>query len=412
MDFLTNIFLVYSFIAFFFLFLFLMLYFQNRKKINWVPPITKKYGLSIVIPCYNEEKSIGQTIENLINNGYSNLKKIIVVDDRSTDDSFNIMKKYEKKYPNFVKAVQTPENTGNAAGAKNYGASFVKTELIGFTDADSFPIEGSIEKTIGFFDDLNVGAVTSNVLVQNRNNFLLKIQAIEYIIIKFTRKLLEFVGSIYVTPGPLAIYRREYFEKVGKFDESNVTEDIEITWRFLYNGYDIKMSVPSKVYSIAPHKFRAWFKQRIRWNMGGIQCIFKYSKIFGRKGMLGVFVLPFFLFSWILGALGLVLILYRAIRTVIVRYLLTTYSVGAHTAILRLNDITFNPSFLVYMGTILLVLSVLYSLIALLSVKEKGFKRPRVFTFIVYEFFYLLMYPIILVTSAYKLSRGDVRWHK
>lgn len=413
MDFLTKVFLVYSFVAFYFMFLFIFIYLQNRKRIMWVPKPGKEYGISIVIPCYNEENSIGQTIDNLANNGYKNLKKIIVVDDQSKDNSYKIMKEYEKKYPGLVMATQTPKNTGNAAGAKNWGSKFVETELIGFTDADSFPEEGAIEKMLGFFDDKKVGAVTSNVLVQNRNNFLLKIQAVEYIVIKFTRKLLEFIGSIYVTPGPLAVYRREYFEKIGKFDEKNLTEDIEITWRFLYNGYDIKMSVPSKVYSIAPDKFNAWFKQRIRWNMGGVQCMFKYGRVFGKKGMLGAFVLPFFVFSWFLGVFGLSVIFYRLIRTIIVRFLLTTYSVKSHAAILSLNDINLTPSILVYLGIVMVILSAAYSLFALFTVKErKEFKRPSVFIFIVYEFFYVLMYPIILVTSAYKLLRGKTKWYK
>ncbi|NCN86526.1 glycosyltransferase family 2 protein [archaeon] len=393
------------------MFLFVLIYLKNVKKISQVPKITKEYPISFVITCYNEGESVGKAIDNLANNGYSNLKKIVVVDDCSKDNSYEIIKKYEKKYPGLVMAVQTPKNTGCAAGAKNYGSKFVTTDLIGFTDGDSFPEPGAVKSTIGFFDDLKVGAVTSTVLVKNRMNLLTRMQAIEYIVIKFTRKLLEFVGSIYVTPGPLAIYRREYFEKIGKFDDKNLTEDIEITWRMLYNGYDVKMSVPAKVYSIAPEKFKPWFRQRIRWNKGGIQCMFKYANTFGRKGMLGAFVLPFFVFSWILGAFGLVILLYRAIRTIIVRYLLTTYSVEAHTAILRMSDINLNPSILAFIGFVLLILSVTYSLIALFSIKErKEYKRPTIFTFVIFEFFYLLAYPVILVMSAFELIRGKKTW--
>ena len=411
MDFLTIVYLVYSFIAFYFLFLFVLIYVQNKKRINWVPPITKRYGLSIVIPCYNEEKSIGKTIDNLVKNGYSNLKKIIVVDDRSTDNSYKIMKKYEKKYPGLVKAVQTKKNTGNAAGAKNYGAKFVRTELIGFTDADSFPEVGAIEKTIGFFDDPKVGAVTSTVLVQNRKNILCRLQAIEYIVIKFTRKLLEFVDSIYVTPGPLAIYRRSIFEEIGGFDEKNLTEDIEITWNLLAHGYKIKMSAPSKVYSIAPTKIKAWFKQRIRWNMGGVQTMIKHRKAFMRNGMLGAFVLPFFIFSWMIGVFGLAIISYRVVRTIILKFLSTSLSVKSQATVIMLNDIRLVPNVLLFMGIVVFVLGLLYTLFALYTIRErKEFKRPCVFSITTYTFFYLLVYPIILVVSAVKLMFGKAKW--
>jgi len=413
MDFLTKIFLVYSFIGFYFLFMFILIYVQNRKRINWVPKAKKKYGLGVVIPCYKEGNTVGAVIEKFINNGYDKIEKIVVVDDCSPDNSFEIAKQYEKKYPGLVYAVQTPKNTGCAAGSKNYGAKFIDSELIVFGDADSFPEKGAIEKTLGFFDEKNVAAVTSNVLVKNRTNTLLMLQAVEYIVIKFTRKLLEFIGSIYVTPGPLAVYRKSVFDKIKGFDNNNITEDIEITWRLLSKGYDVKMSVPSKVYAESPDTFRAWFQQRIRWNLGGIQCIFKYAKDFGKKGMLGAFVLPFFAFSWILGVFGLALIVYRLLRTIIIRILLTTYSVKAQTAILTLKDISLNPSILAYMGAVLFILSVVFSLIALFSVKErKEFKRPTVFTFVIYEFFYLLMYPVVLVTSGYKFIKGDIRWFK
>jgi peptidoglycan-N-acetylglucosamine deacetylase len=411
MDFLTVVYLVYSFIAFYFLFLFILIYIQNKPKIEWVPPVTKKYSLSIVIPCYNEEKSIGKTIDNLARNGYSELKKIIVVDDRSTDKSYKIMKEYEKKYPGLVKAVQTPKNTGNAAGAKNYGSIFVKTELIGFTDADSFPEKGAIEKMIGFFDQERVGAVTSTVLVQNRKNLLCRLQAIEYIVIKFSRKLLEFVDSIYVTPGPLAVYRRSAFEEIGRFDELNLTEDIEITWNLLANKYLVKMSVPSKVYSIAPTKVKAWFKQRLRWNMGGVQTMFKHRKAFMKNGMLGAFVLPFFIFSWIIGVFGLAIISYRIIRLIILKFISTSLSVKAQAAVLSLHDVRLVPNVLLFMGLVVFFLGLAYTLFALYTIKErKGFKRPGIFAITTYTFFYLLVYPIILVISAIKLMAGKKNW--
>ncbi|MFA5953072.1 MAG: glycosyltransferase family 2 protein [Candidatus Pacearchaeota archaeon] len=410
MDFLTIVFLVYSFIAFYFLFLFVLIWVQNKNKIHAVPPITKNYTLSIVIPCYNEEKNIGKTIENLIKNGYSNLKKIIIVDDQSLDNSYKIIKSYEKKYPGIVQAVQTPKNTGCAAGAKNYGAKFVKTELIGFTDADSFVEKGAIEKTMGFFDEEKVGAVTSTVLVYNRNNFLEKLQAIEYIVIKFTRKLLEFVDSIYVTPGPLAIYKKKVFEEIGGFDSNNMTEDIEITWNLLSHGYKIKMSVPSKVYSVAPSRVKGWFKQRLRWNMGGVQTMFKYRKAFFKNGMLGAFVLPFFIFSWLIGVFGLSIFLYRIIRLIVLKLISASYSVKASEALLHFQDIQLVPNVLLFMGLVVFVFSLTYTLIAFLSIKEQGYKRPGIIPITFYMFFYLLIYPVILVVSAYKLIIGDIKW--
>ena len=351
LDFLTVLYLIYFFIAMYFLFFFALIYIPHRNQMFIFPKLTKHYSLSIVVPCYNEEESIGRTIQALLNLDYKGLKKIIVVDDGSTDDSYNIIRKFAKKYSR-VMAVQTPKNTGNAAVAKNYGAKFVKTDLIGFTDADSLPAVESVGRMIGFFDKENVGAVTSLVLVKKRNNFLEKVQAIEYEVIAFTRKLLGFVGAIYVTPGPLAIYRKEVFDKVKGFDESNLTEDIEITWHIVHEGYTVEMCISSKVFTFVPNTFKAWFKQRTRWNVGGIQTIVKYKKAFLKKGILGNFILPFFVLSWILGFVGIAILLYRLLRTIAIRYLSTLYSIQAQTAILNLQDINLTPSVLVFFGLV------------------------------------------------------------
>jgi len=407
----TVIYLVYSFIAFYFLFLFMLIYFQNRDKIFYVPEPNKNYSLSMVIPCYNGEEAIGGTIQGLVDEGYKNLKRIIVVDDCSTDNSFKIMKEYEKKYPGLVKVVQTPKNTGNAAGAKNYGAKFVDTELIGFTDDDSFVELGAINKMVGFFNEDKVGSVTSSVLVHNRGKFIERLQSIEYKVIKFSRKLLEFVDSIYVTPGPLGLFRKSAFDKIGGFDEKNLTEDIEITWHLQAEGYKIKMAVPARSYSIAPSKIKDWVKQRNRWNIGGLQTIGKYKKDWFRKGMLGNFILPFFVFSWVIGIFGLFVLVYRVSRRLFLNFVATKLSVEAETAIIRFSEINLTPNVLVFLGLTVFFLSLWYTIVALLNMAEsKNYKRENFFTVGFYMLFYLLAYPIILIISGYKFLRGKATW--
>jgi len=410
MDWITVVYLAYSFLAFYYLFLFVLLYVNHRKDLFRIPKVTKEYTLSCVIPCYNEEESIGKTIESIAKNGYKNLKKIIIVDDCSKDNSFKVIKSYEKKYPGLVLGVQTPKNTGNAAGAKNYGSKFVKTKLVVFTDADSFPEKGAIRKMIGYFDEENVAAVTSSILVKNRDNLLLRMQNLEYLVIKFSRKLLEYVDSIYVTPGPLAMYRSETFFKIGMFDEKNLTEDIEITWRLLGEGYGVKMSLPSRVYSIAPAKVKDWIKQRIRWNLGGVQTILRHKGNFLKKGLLGFFVLPLFVLSWVLGVFGLLLLLYRGVRWIMLSYLSTSYSIGANTAIFSIKDISLNPDILFFFGMILFLIGLFFTLVSVFHESEKKFKSPKFVDIALYMTFYLLIYPVLVVSSIYKFMRGNYKW--
>ncbi len=408
MEFLTILYLVYSFIAFYFLLIYILVYTQNRKEIYEVIKPDRNYSLSIVIPCWNEEKSIGKTIEAAMNSNYKGLEKIIVVDDCSTDDSYKIIQEYAQKYEKVI-AVQTPENTGKAGGAKNYGAQFVKTELIGFSDADSLPDPDAIDKMVGFFNSEKAGAVTSRVLVTNKTNKLTKVQAIEYKIIAFTRKLLGFLESIYVTNGPLSIYRKKAFDEVGGFDLKNWTEDIEITWHFVSKGWTVHMAIPAKACTFVPEKLGEWFKQRIRWNVGGLQTVSKYRKKFFQCGMLGIFIMPFFTFSWFLGLTGLFFLTYRVGKYFITRYLITKYSLEAQVALIQMDEVILNPSILFFFGIVLFTLGLVYTLVALSHSREKDFKHPLRDIFI-YSVFYLLAYPPLLIVSFYKYLKGMDHW--
>ena len=409
LEILTIIYLVYIFVALYFLSLFTLTFIQNKKEIFSAPKSNKIYSLSIVIPCYNEEASIEGTIQSVLDSDYRGLEKIFVVDDCSTDNSYKIIKKIEEKHPQVV-ALQTPKNTGNAGGAKDYGAEFAKTELIGFVDADSYPDKEAISSMAGFFDDPLIGAVTTRILVKTRNNFLRKMQAIEYKVIAFTRKLLEFLDSVYVTPGPLVLYRRKAFLEIGGFDKKNMTEDIEATWHLIYLGYKIRMSFLSKSMTVAPDTLRKWFKQRIRWNIGGYQTILKYKNCFFRKGMLGYFILPFFSISLVLGVFGLGILFYRTARRFLLSYLSTKSSIASQTAILALQDINLNPSVLNFLGAVLFVLGLWFVFFALNLVNKHVGEKENFFSVIFYSLVYILLRPIVIIVSLYKFFTGKYSW--
>ena len=222
---------------------------------------------------------------------------------------------------------------------------------------------------------------------------------------------MEFIDSIYVTPGPLGIFRKSAFDEIGGFDINNLTEDIEITWHLQAAGYKVKMAVPARAYSVAPSKIGAWIKQRNRWNIGGLQTIGKYNKDWFKKGMLGNFILPFFVFSWVIGLFGLGVFVYRITRGVIIRFLSTKYSVEAQTAILRFSDVNLTPNVLVFLGLTIFFLSLWFTMIALANMSEKSnYKKENFFAVGFYMIFYLVAYPIIQIISITKFLLGHRKW--
>lgn len=89
--------------------------------------------LSIIIPVYNVEKYIDRCINSLKNNESFNEIEILLIDDGSTDSSYDLCKNYENKYKNIK--VYRKEN-GGASDARNFGAKKAKGKYIWFIDSD------------------------------------------------------------------------------------------------------------------------------------------------------------------------------------------------------------------------------------------------------------------------------------
>jgi cellulose synthase/poly-beta-1,6-N-acetylglucosamine synthase-like glycosyltransferase len=406
MKILPIIYLGYMFVAIYFLSLFLFLYFNNRKHLFEFPKTKRKYSISVLVPTYNEEKTIKSTIENIFDIDYD-IKEVIVINDGSTDKTRSIVEAMQKKYSKLK--LINKKNTGKA-DSLNKGTEIAKGELVVVVDADSYPAKDSFKKLVGYFDDERMGAATCVFVPKQANKFIEKLQVIEYNVIAFTRKLLGYVDAIYVTPGPLAMYRKSALEKVGGFDSKNMTEDIEITWKLTYAGYERRMCLATNASTIVPDNLKGWYRQRRRWNVGGLQCIAKYKKSFLKKGMLGMFILPFFVLQLFLGALGLGIFFYLIITRLISNYFLVAYSVPVGVPILTMDTIFVTPNFLNYLGVILFMAGLLFTILVLSIMKETVLKKQNIFNILFYSLIYLTVYPFIMISSVYNYFKREKKW--
>ena len=404
---LTIIYLVYSFITMYFLLLFVLTFIQNRNEIFLVPKAKRNYSISVLVPAFNEKDSIEGTVKSILKSGYQNIIEIIIINDGSKDSTLKIARRLEEKYSKVK--VLDKDNSGKA-DSLNQALKIAKGDLIAVVDADSYPDENALNSMAGYFNDIKVGAVTTRILVRKRDNFLRKMQSVEYKVIAFTRKLLDFLDSIYVTPGPMALYRKSALKKIGGFDTKNMTEDIEATWHLIHDGYKVRMSFVSRSTTVVPFTLKKWMTQRIRWNIGGFQTILKYKHCWFRKGMLGNFILPFFSISLVLGTFGLGLFVYRILRRIFVYYLSTHYSITAQTAILTFNDVNLNPSILNFFGGILFILGMAFIFFALRFVNKHIREKESFFSVVFYSLIYILLRPVVLIKSLHKFFIGKYQW--
>ena len=281
--------LIYS-VSYFALFVavfFLLTFIESKEKLK--SPKPKRFPkISVVIPAHNEERVIEKTIRSALAVDYpKNKLEIIVVDDGSTDRTFEIAKKFERKNIKVFK-----KKKGGKASALNFGLKKAKGELILALDADCFLSKDSLKKMVGYFEDPKVMSVVPALSVYKPRKFIEKMQVVEYAITAFVRKLTTFIHSLNLTPGA-ALYRKEFFEKYGGFDENNVTEDFEIGMRIQSKNFDIAYALDTIVKTIVPDNLKDLMKQRIRWTYGTLWNLKKYSFMFSLKyGDLGVFFLP------------------------------------------------------------------------------------------------------------------------
>ena len=408
MEILPYVFLFYMFISLYMLSFFLIIYFRNKSRFFEYPIPQKNYAVSFIVPAYNEEKTIKETIEHIFAIDYNNIVEVIVINDCSRDNTRIIVERLMDIFPRLT-LINNEKNLGKA-GSLNRAWKLAEGELVTIVDADSFPKEDSLKKMVGYFDNAKVGAVTCPVLARNKEKFWEKLQAIEYIAISFGRKLLEYVDAIYVTPGPLAVYRKKALEDIGGFDEQNLTEDIEATWNLAYHGWDRKMSLSTGVTSQVPDKFKPWFIQRRRWNVGGLQCIQKYRKQIGKKGMLGIFIIPFFIINMFLGLVGLSIFFYLTFKRIYSNIMLTKYSIVANTPIITLDELFITPSILNYLGIVLFFLGFLFIILIMAVLKEKILKKENILNIPFYLIFYLILYPFIMINAIWHYSINKKIW--
>lgn len=406
MELLVYAYLFFILVSLYIDFLFLILFFKNKNSL-FDDNISKKLpSVSVLIPAYNEEETIEETLKAVLKAKYpKELIEVIVINDGSKDNTEKVVEGFKN-----VRLINK-ENSGKA-DSLNKALEIAKGEIIAVVDADSYPESDAFLKMVEYFKENNVGAVTSTVLVRNPSKFLEKLQSIEYAMIAFARKLFDRIGSVYVTPGALSMYRKSILKKIGGFDAGNITEDIEISWRLLKNKYKIRMCLNARCYTSVPRGIKKWWWQRIRWNMGGIQTSLKYKDTMFRSkyGMLGMFVSPFFVIAYLLSLLGFTIFSYLIIRRAILSVFSIKDSFIGDVSPIQLEALNLLPSVFTFFALILIVSLLMYLTIGLKTITKDRFGNRSKMEVLLYLFIYVVMNPINLIHAIFRYVSGNVRW--
>jgi cellulose synthase/poly-beta-1,6-N-acetylglucosamine synthase-like glycosyltransferase len=295
--------------------------------------------ISLVVPAYNEEKTIVETIRSLQMVNYGEFE-IIVVNDGSTDSTLmRLIQAYELRridkvyrrsiatrevrgiygsleYPNLMVVDKVK---GGKSDALNTGINLAKYPLFCSIDADSIIEDNALLRVVKPFMERPEETVAVGGIVRIANGCEVKdghvtaiklpdkmwplFQVVEYLRAFLTGRVgWSVLRSLLIISGAFGLYKRQEVIEIGGYDHDTDTEDLELVVRLHEHMRRKKepyriVFVPDPVcWTEVPSTMRVLSRQRLRWHRGLLQSLWRHKRmIFNpRYGVLGLVAMPYF----------------------------------------------------------------------------------------------------------------------
>jgi len=210
--------------------------------------------ISVILPVYNTEKYLFESISSVLNQNFTNFE-LIIVNDGSTDDSLKIAKEFEKK---DKRVIVINKMNGGRADSINEAIKIIKGKYVTFQDADDIMYSERLKKQFEFMEkNKEVFMSYGNMIIfweeekreeiyispefDNPLELLKNIKQNLSLNLNEYRGLANFLDKKEYIPGPSVILRREIFDNGIKLDKRfDVGEDYDLWFQIIGKGYKIK----------------------------------------------------------------------------------------------------------------------------------------------------------------------------
>lgn len=237
-------------------------------------------AVTVMVAAHNEEMVITHSIEALLNVNYPQDKlEIIIVNDRSTDRTRDIVDDFVGRFPGRIKPFHRTEGKPGKPSALKDATPLSTGEIIIVFDADYIPGRGLIKQLVSPFFDPEVGLVMGRVVpVNTRCNLLTRLLDMEraggYQVDQQARMNMGLLPQFGGTVGGI---RKVMLESVGGWRDDVLAEDTDLTYRALLKGWKTVYQNRSECYEEVPETWRARMRQIMRWAKGHNQSMMRYS---------------------------------------------------------------------------------------------------------------------------------------
>lgn len=281
---------------------------------------SRKYSplVTVVVPAHNEELTLRRNLESIVNSTYKNIQ-LIIVNDSSTDRTYNIARYFQRKNRKSFKQIKVLNvKVRGKAKALNAALEYAEGSLFMCLDSDSALTPDALQAAVGTFKNKEIGALSASVKIFPTKGLLNTIQRIEYLICYQMKKAETLSGIQYIIGGIGSMYRTNLLKKLGNYDTDTITEDIDLSMQLLEvfgSKYKIGYNPNVVVFTESVVDISGLMVQRYRWKYGRYQVFLKRRSMFWNTGkstnyLLSWIYLPYALLAEIIYSLEPLVILF------------------------------------------------------------------------------------------------------
>ena len=235
--------------------------------------------VAIIVPVYNEGSHILKTAASFDALDYPReCLKVVFVDDRSTDDTFEHLQTIAKNYP-WMQVLRNEKNVGKRIGIKN-AVLVTHSDLIMSVDSDVIVDSNVVRVLVRHMFTTGADGVGGCVFVSNADeNWLTRMQAVKYWVgYHFLKNLENAFSHVMCLSGCLTLYRRAALIAVDHDverrtflgDEVKYGEDRFLTRKLVERGYKTRLCFHARCFTKAPPTMANYLSQQLRWRRSNI----------------------------------------------------------------------------------------------------------------------------------------------
>lgn len=254
---------------------------HKRRQLRKNPQVINenyKPFVTVMIPSHNEDSVISKTVENILAMTYENFE-VIVIDDRSEDNTANVIKNLEKQYPKVTSLVRDKSAFPGKSAVLNDALKLAKSEAILVFDADARVAPEFLSELVPHLEPDDVGAVQARKVIINKDfNLLTRCQNNEYTLDAHFQIGRDSVKGAVELRGNGELIKRKALDSIGGWNEETITDDLDMSTQLHIKGWDVRFCHDTVVYEEGIIYPVALYRQRRRWLEGSIR---RYLEHFG-----------------------------------------------------------------------------------------------------------------------------------